>query len=415
MANEIPNMSLKQATFNQGSFTPATYTPQMADVNILANSLSKMEARQEKAAEKQGAVDSALAKIESQLHNDKDTQQWFSNYKDNIQKQIQSQVDVGDYGNAIRVATKLADKVMLDPAVQGRLKAEEKYQQEVKTQQTRRNNGEISNDTYDWWIHSNPYKYEDNYDNNGNIIGGTDYTPNFRPVADIKWAAVAKAAFDMITPYKYSNSKDHAENNNSNGVGTFTSTSWHYTHTYQRVKKEDILKNIENVIKSTTDGDRQVEQAFDVAIYQLDKMEKEYEDLLAKDPTSDEAKNYKQKLDERRRLMTKNGSPIDYKEYYARMVTDNMFAEGLAYNWRTDNTGDSTSTNTNVDNSNGGSGTPQIRQSLVPFEGATFNTATGYWEGPNVQQTVDTNTSQNVVTQSQSSITNRFDNKKKKH
>jgi hypothetical protein len=410
MANEIPNMSLKQATFNQGSFTPTTYTPQMADMNILANSLSKMEARQEKAAERQGAVDSALAKVESQLHNDKDTQQWFSNYKDNIQKQIQSQVDVGDYGNAIRVATKLADKVMLDPAVQGRLKAEEKYQQEVKTQQARRDKGEISQNTYDWWLSNNPYKYEDNYDSNGNIIGGTDYTPNFRPVADINWAAQAQAAFKMITPYKYSNSRDHAENNNSNGVGTFISTSWHKTHTYEHIKKEDILKNIENLLSATPDGNRQVEQAFDVAMYQFIKMEKEYEVLLNKDPNSDEAKNYKQKLDERRRLMTKNGSPINYKEYYARMVTDNMFAEGLAYDWRTDNTGNSTSTNTNVDNSNGGSDTPQIRQSLVPFAGATYNVNTGYWEGPNVQQTVDTNTSQNVVTQSQSSITNRFNN-----
>lgn len=415
MANEIPNMSLKQATFNQGSFTPATYTPQMADVNILANSLSKMEARQEKAAEKQGAVDSALAKVESQLHNDKDTQQWFSNYKDNIQKQIQSQVDVGDYGNAIRVATKLADKVMLDPAVQGRLKAEEKYQQEVKTQQARRDNKEISQDTYDWWLSSNPYKYEDNYDSNGNIIGGTDYTPKFRPVADIKWAAVAKAAFDMITPYKYSNARDHAENNNSNGIGTFKSTSWHKTYTYQHVKEEDILKNIESIIEATTDGDRQVEQAFDVAMYQLDKMEKEYAVLLNKDPYSDEARNYKQKLDKRRRLMTKNGSPIDYKEYYARMVTDNMFAKGLAYDWRTVNTGNTTSTNTNVDNNSGGSGTPQMRQSYVPFEGATLNPITHMWEGPNVQQIVDTNTPQNVVTQSQSSITNRFDNKNKKH
>lgn len=410
MANEIPNMSLKQATFNQGSFTPATYTPQMADMNILANSLSKMEARQEKAAEKQGAVDSALAKVESQLHNDKDTQQWFSNYKDNIQKQIQSQIDVGDYGNAIRVATKLADKVMLDPAVQGRLKAEEKYQQEVKTQQARRDKGEISQNTYDWWLSSNPYKYEDNYDSNGNIIGGTDYTSNFRPVADINWAAQAQAAFKMLTPDKYSKSKDYAENNNSNGVGTFTSTSSHSTHTYERIKKADILKNIESLLSSTSDGYRQAEQAFDVATYETSKMEQQYRDLIAKDPNSDEAKNLKQKLEKRHQLMYRNGSPINYKEYYARMVTDNMYAEGLAYDWRTDNTGGSKSTNTNVDNSNGGSGTPQMRQSLVPFAGATYNNNTGYWEGPAVQQIVDTNTSQNVVTQSQSSITDRFNN-----
>ena len=244
MPNEIPNMSLKQATFNQGSFTPVTYTPQTADMNILANSLSKMEARQEKAAERQGAVDSALAKVEAQIHNDKDTQQWFSNYKDNIQKQIQSQIDVGDYGNAIRVATKLADKVMLDPAVQGRLKAEEKYQQEVKTQQARRDKGEISQNTYDWWLSNNSYKYEDIYDNNGNIIGGTDYIADFRPVADINWAAQAQAAFKMISPDKKSVSKDYstANANSTDGTGTSKLNSSHSTHTYDRIKNQIFLK-----------------------------------------------------------------------------------------------------------------------------------------------------------------------------
>ena len=48
MPNEIPNMSLKQATFNQGSFTPVVYTPQKADMNILANSLAKLEERRRK-------------------------------------------------------------------------------------------------------------------------------------------------------------------------------------------------------------------------------------------------------------------------------------------------------------------------------------------------------------------------------
>lgn len=412
MANEIPNMSLKQATFNQGSFTPTTYTPQMADMNILANSLSKIEARQEKAAERQGAVDSALAKVESQLHNDKDTQQWFNNYKDNIQKQIQSQIDVGDYGNAIRVATKLADKVMLDPAVQGRLKAEEKYQQEVKTQQARRDKGEIYQNTYDWWLASNPYKYEDNYDSNGNIIGGTDYTANFRPVADINWAAQAQAAFKMITPNKKSVSTDTstANANSTDGTGTSTSNSNRSTHIYERVRKTDILRNIENLLSATSDGYRQAEQAFDVAIYETNKLEQQYRELIAKDPYSTEAKNLKQKLDKRHQLMYRNGSPIDYKEYYARMVTDNMYAEGLAYDWRTDATATSNSTSTTTNTGSTGSNLSGKVTSTTQFPGSTFNYTTGYWEGPMVQQTVDTNTPQNIVTQSQNNITNRFNN-----
>ena len=405
--NTLPNMTMKAAGFTPAAFQGISFTPQTEDVNILANSLSKMEARQEKAAEKKSAVDTALAKIESQLHNDETTQLWFQNYKDSIQSQIQNEINAGDYGSAIKVATGLADKVMLDPSVQGRLKAEEKYQQEVKTQQARRDKGEISQNTYDWWIHSNPYKYEDTYDKNGNIIGGTDYTADFRPVADINWAAQAQAAFKMITPDKNSTSKESSTSraSSTDGTGSSKANSSQSTHKYERVKKEDILKNIENLLSATSDGYRQAEQAFDVATYETDKMEQQYKDLIAKNPNSDEAKNLKQKLDQRHQLMYRNGSPIDYKEYYARMITDNMYAEGLAYDWRTDATGSSSSksntTNTNSSGS-GGSG------STLQTPGSRYNYNTGLWEGPMVQQNVDNTRAQQTVTSSQSNILNRF-------
>lgn len=406
MPNEIPNMSLKQATFNQGSFTPVVYTPQKADMNILANSLAKLEERQEKAVEKQGAVDVALANIETKLHNDKDTQQWFSNYKDDIQKQIQSQVDTGDYGNAIRVATKLASKVLLDPAVQGRVKAEEKYQQEIKTQQARRDKGEISQNTYDWWLSNNPYKYKDTYDDNGNIIGGTDYTAEFRPVADINWAAQAQAAFKMLTPAKKSTSRYDSSSNSNNITGQGSSTSTDSTHAYEMIKKEDIVKNIENLLSATPDGYRQAEQSYDVAIYTLSKMEEQYKKLIDKDANSNEAKLLGQKLEQRHKLMYRNGSPIDYKEYYARMITDNMYADGLAYDWRTDKTGESHSTSTSQGSGNNGGS--NVKQSATYFPGAIFDYNTGYWRGPNVQQQVDTNSSQEAINNSQNNITNRF-------
>ena len=45
MANTIPTITLKQATLPQNSFVPQVYTPQTADVSLLANSLAQREAR----------------------------------------------------------------------------------------------------------------------------------------------------------------------------------------------------------------------------------------------------------------------------------------------------------------------------------------------------------------------------------
>ena len=133
-------------------------------------------------------------------------------------------------------------------------------------------------------------------------------------------------------------------------------------------------------------------------------MIKQYEELIAKDPNSEKAKNLGQKLEARRKLMYNNGSPIDYKEYYARMVTDNAFADGLAYDWRTDVT-QASSTTSRQRGTIGGSGT---RTSSSYFPGATFDFNTGLWYGSNVRQQIDTEGAQQGVGGAASGITNRF-------
>lgn len=391
----LPEMSVAKMQHNPAVFQGVSFTPQAADMNILARSLAQAEERHNKAVEKRSELDKTLAGLESKLHNDKETQQWFANYKSNIEKQIQDEVDNGNYGSAIRVATSLAGKVLEDPAMQGRIRAEESYQQEVKTQQARRDKGEISQNTYDWWLSNNPYKYEDTYDSEGNVIGGTDYVAASRPVTDIDWKAMAMTAFKMITPYKRS-------------VSSQTSTSTSSTHQEEKVTKQDILDNIEELLSSTPDGYRQAEQAFDVAKFETDKMLKQYEDLIAKDPNSDNAKIMGQKLEARRKLMYKNGSPIDYKEYYARMITNNLYADKLAYDWLTDSTSSSSSTGNTTVTGSGGSGQTTSGSVGSGTRGAIFDYLTGTWKGPNVRQSTDTGGAQRGVGAATSGISNRF-------
>lgn len=406
----LPEMSVAKMQHNPAVFQGVSFTPQAADMNILARSLAQAEERHNKAVEKRSELDKTLADLESKLHNDKETQQWFANYKSNIEKQIQDEVDNGNYGSAIRVATSLAGKVWEDPAMQGRIRAEEDFQQEVKTQQARRDKGEISQNTYDWWMANNPYKYEDNYDSEGNIIGGTQYVAESRPVADVNWAAQAQAAFKMITPYKRSVSSQTSTSTSSStdGTGSSQSSSSGSAHQEEKVTKQDILDNIEELLSSTSDGYRQAEQAFDVAKFETDKMLKEYEDLIAKDPNSDNAKIMGQKLEARRKLMYKNGSPIDYKEYYARMITNNLYADKLAYDWLTDSTSSSSSTGNTTVTGGGGSGRTTSSKTGGATGGAYFDYLTGTWKGPNVRQSTDTGGAQRGIGAATSGISNRF-------
>ncbi len=411
MANRSPQMSLKQATPIQGSFTPIVYTLQTEDLNLLQRSLAQLEARQTSAAEQQAKFNETAAKLQALVNPEE--KQWVYDYINKQSAGFKNSIESGDYGAALRQATVAGSNLLSTPEAMGRIRAQEEYQQEVKTQQARRDRGEISQNTYDWWMSTNPYKYEDTYDKNGNIIGGSSFVAESRPVADINWAAQAQAAFKMITPYKKTIGGTNSVTSDKPGdkVGNnIVSNEYGYsassggTHTIEKVTKQQILDNIEELLSSTPDGYRQAEQAFDVATYETNKMIKRYEELIAKDPTSEQTKNLGQKLEARRKLMYKNGSPIDYKEYYARMVTDNAFAEGLAYDWRTDVTQSSSTTI----RQSGTIGRGGAITSGSYFPGATYDFNSGLWYGPNVRQQIDTEGAQQGVGGAAAGITNRF-------
>lgn len=400
MANKIPQMSLKQATPIQGSFTPIIYTPQTEDLNLLQRSLAQLEARQTSAAEQQTKFNESAAKLQTLVNPEE--KQWVYDYINKQSAGFKSSIESGDYGTALRQAAIAGSNLLSTPEAIGRIKAQEEYQQEVKTQQARRDKGEISQNTYDWWIFNNPYKYEDTYDSNGNIIGGSSFVAKSRPVADINWAAQAQAAFQMISPYKKSITK------NPSNIGDITNIENSkldgYSHATQRINKQDIIDNIKFLLASTPDGYRQAEQAFDVAMFEINKMEERYKELITKDPNSDDAKTLRQKLEVRKNFMYNNGSPIDYKEYYARMVTDNLYADKLAYDWRTD-------VETPVIKGNITPTTPSTSRtsagSITPYPGTVYNYETGLWYGPNVRQQTDTEGAQQGVGIAASGINER--------
>ena len=398
MANRIPQMSLKQATPIQGSFTPIIYTPQTEDLNLLQRSLAQLEARQTSAAEQQAKFNETAAKLQALVNPEE--KQWVYDYINKQSAGFKNSIESGDYGAALRQATVAGHNLLSTPEAMGRIKAQEEYQQEIKTQQARRDRKEISQNTYDWWITNNPYKYEDTYDNNGNIIGGSSFVAENRPVADINWAAQAQAAFNMITPYKNTNT------NRPSSLGDVTniesSALYGYSRQKEKISKQDILDNIETLLSSTRDGYRQAEQAYDVAIFEIGKMDKQYKKLIAKNPDSNEAKVLKQKLEVREKLMYKNGSPIDYKEYYARMITNNLYADKLAYDWHND------AEYPIIKGTIATTSKQQDLRSTNPHLGATYDFNSGLWHSPNVRQQIDTEGAQQEVGNATSGITNRF-------
>ena len=377
---EIPTLSLKTVQFQPTVFTPSQYEYKAADMSILERSLAQRETRMKEAAQGKNAIDRTLGELELKLNPTE--AKWFEGYKQDIRNQIQSSIDSGDYGAAVRDATTLAGSVIQDPRILGRIRAQEAYDTELKTQQARRDRGEISQNTYDWWVANNKYSYTDNTDANGNYIEGSPWKADTRPVKDINWAEHAATAYKLITPKKGSSTRGGGHNT-TNADGTGNGNKWSRSSSTEQITVEDILGNIDELLSATPDGYRQAEQAFDVATFDLKRLQEEYNSLADDDPNKDVIG---EQLDARKKLMYKNGSPITYKEYYARMITDNHYAGTLAYKWTTSGN-ESFSSKDNYAPGSGGGGAVNLN-SPVPFNGygayppvyPSIN-----WSGPSVR------------------------------
>lgn len=371
---DISTMSLKTPQFNPVVFTPSQYEYQAADMGILERSLAQKEARMKEAAQNKSAIDRALGEIETKLNPSE--AEWFEGYKSNIKNQIQSSLDSGDYGAAIRNATLLAGSVVQDPRILGRIRSQEAYDKELQTQQARRDKGEISQNTYDWWANKNKYSYTDNTDASGNYIEGSPWKAESTPVKDINWAEQAATAFKLITPKKGSTTKGGGHST-TNADGTGDGNKWSRSNSTEEITVEDILGNVDELLSATPDGYRQAEQAFDVAAFDLKRLQEKYNSISDDDPNKTVIG---EQLDARKKLMYKNGSPISYKEYYARMITDNKYAHTLAYKWTT--SGNESFKSNDYQGAGSGAG-GSIGTGLGTSSPYTQNT--GFWKGPNVR------------------------------
>lgn len=358
--------------------------PLKMDLSTVLNTIQQIDIASERAAEKQSAIDEALGKLELQLNPAE--REWFANYKQDIKNQIQGEIDAGNFGSAIRTATKLAGNMASDSKLLGRVEANAKYQQELNKQKERVAKGEVDEDTYKWWLKKNPYSYKDSYDAYGNPISGTEQ--QFTTLYDkINYAGIAMSAYKMISPYKNHTSTTVSSNVNNNTAGALTvnnktynpgeaiSTSSRTDNAVERVTVNDIKANIKELIALTPGGFEQIEQDYEAKLYAYKELEAKFNKAYEEDPNSQNTRLLGQQLKKRQELLFTNGARTSYEDYFAKAITNSLFAENLAYDWRTNisvnDTGYGKTTATNTGNPPGT--TPQNNATTTP---------TSTWKSP---------------------------------
>lgn len=202
--NRIPNISLGTGV---SGFTPADYdatifVPQKEDMSLLQRSMQTLDERKEKTDQQRAAIMSAIGNLKLNEAEDK----WKRDYADRISARIDSAAQFGDYSAALESATRLAGEALSSPEVTGRLRYQENREKWLSNLENRATRGEIDSDTLARARAENAYAYSDTYDDNGRIIGGTDWKASFEPVKDINLSQVMAEIKSLVTPSSTSKS-----------------------------------------------------------------------------------------------------------------------------------------------------------------------------------------------------------------
>ena len=300
----IPTISLKSVPLQYTAFTPVQFTSQTADPTLLSKSAKEQEQREDKANAYLAAINDTLEK--KRLGLNKADYGWMAELADNTRRDVEKQLELGNWQSAIRLARKAANDLSKNTELADRIKANEVFTIERNKIQS----GNYSDLTKRRWDDLNRYKFN----------GTADWTPEFNPVNDVSvadiWAmAVSKARTNSTSSsskrtsnsHNYVNAKGEIINNaierstNSNGtkvasvadgvMGTYSTTqvSKGGGRSVQSKTASDIMKIFNDLLQ---DGNvrASLKQQFNNYLWLLDHAKAIKDDPNASDTAKKQAK-----------------------------------------------------------------------------------------------------------------------------
>lgn len=323
-------------TYQAAGFNPAVFEGTSVefkpyDYSIYERGLANLEARMDKAAEQQGAVDLTLAEIETKLNPAE--REWFSSYKHDIKNQIQSEIDAGNFGSAIRKAIKLGKQAASDSRILGRAEENAKYQEAVNDVMS---NNKLDKDTKDWWLATHPYSYTDAYDANGNPISNVSDGYNDRPVDPVDITKLGAEAISLVAPTK---SDISGSTTNTGGIGNKTTsngqplTGSSFATAIQELT-EDRLKEVFDAVFLNAPGAKEyIIQNRNVSLWKY----KQLEDLENNAATPEEKLNYANQKELYKDDLYDKGMLMGETEYIAKHISPIL--HNAAYRYVTTSSG----------------------------------------------------------------------------
>lgn len=324
---------------NQNGITIGGYVPQRVPVRsnleALSQALNKIDERSDKAIQQKSAITNAIGQLKLNAAEDK----WKYDYAKRIEQKINDAAQYGDYSRALDVATELAGSATSSPEVIGRIRANEAYEKKKGEVESLANSGVISGLTKERWLAQNKYAYKDIRDENGNIVGGTDWKAGWDPLKKVDMAKLVTLAGQLAAPVKratssssqYSVSDEQGVGNGGTStpaslrsVKTGYSTSSGSSYQRETLTKQKIDEVYNKLFALDEDNMNALAQQFDDIVWKVGQLKEE------RDNTTDPEKHkmLQNRIDALSDdIYDANGQLLEDKEYMLSkigVITKNM-------------------------------------------------------------------------------------------
>nr|UWF93020.1 MAG: hypothetical protein [Bacteriophage sp.] len=239
------------------------------DLNVLARTYNTLEQGHQQAIQTKSQIDAQLAQLDLNEAEDAWRQEQLNKVRNALTENMQ-------YGNAYSSLDDIVGTygdITSSPGMIGRLRAQQDYKAYMDNLDKRT---DLSEDYKNYYRVVNKYNYQDITDKNGNVIGGSKWTPIDKEVSEIPMNQILNQALQWAAKEQGGGSQTRWLDANGKVTDDITKsvTGAIYSHTkgnWQRLSKAKLAEAVKAVIENTPGAKASLEQDYKIAKWKYDQ------------------------------------------------------------------------------------------------------------------------------------------------
>lgn len=239
------------------------------DLNVLARTYNTLEQGHQQAIQTKSQIDAQLAQLDLNEAEDAWRQEQLNKVRNALTENMQ-------YGNAYSSLDDIVGTygdITSNPGMIGRLRAQQDYKAYMNNLDKRT---DLSEDYKNYYRAVNKYNYQDITDKNGNVVGGTKWTPTDREVSEVPMNQILNQALQWAAKEQGGGSQTRWLDANGKVTDDITKsvTGEIYSHSkgqWQRLSKAKLAEAVKAVIENTPGAKASLEQDYKIAKWKYDQ------------------------------------------------------------------------------------------------------------------------------------------------